>query len=357
MANFAGKLHDVYNYGALRLFLLNPRDKKSFDHFFEICFYSTVGYLRYLKAKGLTIELLDANVQKSLMDITYDILGDFLQTDNNCPFHIIFDYFKRHNITDFNSIDPNKLYDHFTILLRGFIRKTLYKNRKERFPQVANLERRINDIIKGNKFYIFKQNSESAEFVCLSINKEKLRRECQPLVLTELLGIVYSTFSNGSTNNRVDWLNNIFAELEMATEFQNFIQKYDLIRAIVYVNDDFVELDGSSFSAFPQPDTMNLRREIDEKRLKSQEHSHEIIKNYIDKGRISYQEGELFCAAVRRYLTDFAFDGQTDKIPAYFFEIFPGYSQEKYLKKYKYVFETIINTAREDFVKRLKNIL
>jgi hypothetical protein len=357
MSNFIGKLHDVFNYEILRSFLLNPRDKKSFKLFFEFCFRHVVGYLRYLRAKGATFEMHDADEHKSLMDITYDILGDFLKSEDNRPFYIIFDYFNRQKITNYDNIDPDVLYDHFTILLRGFVRKALYKRRREQNPQAGNLERRIIDILKGDNYHVFRSNPDDPEYVSLSDSKNKLRRECQPYTLDDLLKIVYKALSDNETNNRVEWVNNIFGELAIASEFQNFVKKYDLIRTIIHVNNGFVESEGGGILDFPPPDTMGHRREIDKSKTKSYEYAKKGLNNYTEKGRITCHEAELFLLAVEKYLADFAFDGQTDKIPTYFFEIMPGCSQEKYLKKYKYVFETIINSTRDDFIDRLINIL
>ncbi len=351
------KLSDPKTFGIIRDFLKYPHDRDNFNEFFNICYYHTVGYLRYLKAKGVTIELHDADEYKSLMDLAYDILGDFLHSGDNRPFYVIFDYFSRHKITDFDNTDLDILYDHFTILLRGFVRKILYKNRKEQNPQAANLERRIIDILKSDKYDIFKQNPDSAEYICLAKNKDRLRREYQPLLLADLLTIVYSVFSKEKCNNRIDWVNNIFSELEIATEFQNFIKKNDLIRAMIHINESFIELDGGSPFPFPHADSGINRRAIDEEKINSLEYAEVMAKDYVGKGKITPHEAELILIAAEKYLTDFAFDGQTDKIPTYFFEIIPGCSQEKYLKKYKYIFEMIINKSRDDFIDRLINIL
>ncbi len=355
MLNIANKLLRSTASEAVRLFLKNPHDRKSFDIFFNVCFYHTTGYLRYLKARGYSFDLHDADEQKSLSDIAYDILADFLHGEKNRPFQIIFDYFERHKITHFDGVDLDLLYDHFTILLRGFIRKILYKNRKEQNPQAANLERRINDIIKDDRYDIVKQNDDSADYIFLSHNKTNLRKNHRPLLLTDLLPIAYKSFGEKESNNRVDWVYHIFKELERAEEFQNFIKKYDLIRAMIYINESIVELESNWFSYISPTDTISLRGAVEEEKAKSFDYAMKTIKNFVDKGKITGHEAELLLIATEKYLTDFAFDGQTDKIPTYFFEVMPDYDQRKYLKKYKYIFETVINTSLEDFKDRMQN--
>ena len=213
---------DNSNTKIIRDFLKHPNNRKSSNDFFKICHQYTQGYLRYLKTRGFPIEIHDANEFKSLSDISYDVLGIFLESKKGKPFFRIFDYYKRHNI-DFGKTDGMELYNHFTILLRGYIRRKYKKIFRDENPALANLERRIKDILKESEYETLKHKGDPSEYVYLLRGKNNPRRHRRPLMMEDVLIIVEKSFRYKQTKKA--WVREIFEELDNAEEYQNHIKK------------------------------------------------------------------------------------------------------------------------------------
>jgi hypothetical protein len=265
---------DDSNTKIIRYFLKNPHKKIYFNAFFKICFQHTVGYLRYLKTRGFPIEIHDADEFKSLSDISYDVLGIFLKSKKDKPFFRIFDYYKRHNI-DFSETDGTELYNHFTILLRGFIRRKYKKIFRDENPALVNLERRIKDILKESQYGTLKHKGDPTEYFYHEKYKNNLRRHRRPLMMEDVLTIVEKSFRYKQTKKA--WVREIFEELDNTEEFQNYIKKYDLIRAAKSVYENHVELDGVGSSCIPPADETLLRNEVEKEKAKSLDYAKNII--------------------------------------------------------------------------------
>ncbi|MDD3731825.1 MAG: hypothetical protein PHU88_05555 [candidate division Zixibacteria bacterium] len=184
-------------------------------------------------------------------------------------------------------------------------------------------------------------------------NNNNLRKDKPPLSYDKLLYITEEAYF--LSKNRPEWCHKIFELLENESEYQNFIKKHELLRAIITINMKYVELDGHC----PQPVKPMLpelyKAITDVKKETLDWLMPAVIKKYNDKGKISPEQAQLLLQAVDIYLSDFGFYGDTDSIPSYFYEMFPEINSKEYLDKYKNIFETIISKALEDLKKRLKN--
>lgn len=339
---------------AVQEFLKYPLDRLNFDQFFKTCYHTAVGYLRYLKARGFQLPTTVADVHKDISDLAIDILGGFLQSKKDRPFFIIYDFFKRKGMADFDCIDQDKLYRQFSILLRGYIRKELGHLFRENNPQIHNLKRRFKDIFNSPEYTVIRGDSDSTEYIHFSKNADYLRSDCRPVLYDDIIQIAEDAYND--TKNRKEWCNKIFEIVDSSTDLQNFVRKQDLISAIISVNERHVEIDGMQSSSIPWPDKSLLRTEVDKARKDTLNWAkHNIISDFVTKKRISSVESGLFLSALEKYLIDFGYNGDTDPIPEYYREVMPRDQHKSYLKDHKYVFETIIRNALEDFKRRLRN--
>ena len=337
----------------LQDFLKNPASRKYFDPFFSLCYRQTLGYLRYLKARGYQLPLDSISPERAFEDLAIDILGGFLQSQKNKPFHIIFDYYEREEIADFPTSDTEQLLDLFPILLRGFIKKELAKIYKQEKPQLDHLKRRFKDILSGPSYGNMKSRDKSAEYIYLKKNKNTLRKKAEPLFYEDLIQIADRAYLNSKT--REEWCAMIFQILDQSGNLQNFIKKHEILKAVIAVNAKYVEIDGIQPSKPPSPNELSIRTAArDAIPIALQWSRQNTIQLFLNKGRISPSEAERFLQALNNYLTDFGYDSVTDPIPDYYREVMPEKDHSSYLKKHKYIFETVVNKNLEYFKEILK---
>jgi len=336
----------------VQAFLLNPLNRKVFDSFFETCYSYTMGYLRYLKAKGFQLPLEHRVDGDPFGDLAVDLLGAFLHSTKEKPFPIIFDYFKKVGIADPDPVDPDNIYYHFTVLLRGHIRQQLSRLKVQRDPQIDHLKRRFKEILKDSRFELIYIN-RGEEYLFLTQNRDNLRDDKRFIPYEELLKIVEMAYVNSTT--RSAWCLNIFEFLNEAIEYQNLVKKHELLAAIVSVNAKYIDADGLQPTGLPTAENALLMRDIEEAIAQTVTWLEETVLNdFVRKSRINDDEAQRFWAASEQYLSDLAHIGETDPIPQYFREVMPKSEHDRYLSEYKYIFETTINHAVEDFKERLK---
>ena len=336
----------------VQAFLLNPLNRKTFDSFFKTCYSHTVGYLRYLKAKGFLLPLEHKTDGNPMADLAIDILGTFLHSTKENPFPVVFDYFNKLDLIEADDVNVDDLYHYFSVLLRGHIRQQLSRLKVEQDPQIDHLKRRFKEILKAPCFGSM-QKSRSEEFLCSTQYSDNLREDKRPMPYEELLRIVETAYVNSTT--RTAWCQNIFELLDKETEYQNLVKKHELLAAIVSVNAKYVDADGLQPTRLPTPEDALLMEAIEEAIAQTLLWLREAVLNgFVRKGGISGEEAERLVVASEQYLSDLAHAGETDPIPQYFREVMPKSEHARYLKDYKHVFETTINKAVEDFKERLK---
>jgi len=341
------------SYGRiLQAFLLNPLNRRAFDSFFKTCYSHTVGYLRYLKAKGFQLPLEHKADGDPFGDLAIDLLGTFLRSAKENPFPIVFDYFNKAGISDPDQADPDELHHHFTVLLRGHIRRQLSRLKTQQDPQIDHLKRRFKEILIVPRFGSM-QGSGGEKCLFLTQYRHDLRGDKSPLPYDELVQIVERAYLKSTS--RTAWCLNIFELLNQATEYQRLVKKHELLAAIVSVNAKYIDADGLQPTGLPTAENALLMRDIEEAIAQTLAWLEEsVLSTFVRKSRINADEAQRFSVASERYLSDLAHAGETDTIPQYFREVMPESEQTRYLKDYKHVFETTINNAVEDFKERLK---
>ncbi len=289
-----------------------------------------------------------------LSDLAIDILGEFFRSESDRPFAVIFDFYTRHGIIDFENTDPETLYSLFLILLKGFIRKELAALSGQEEPQIANLKRRFKDILRDPRYSSQILLSLNADIIYLQANAENLRTDAQPIYYQDLLSIAEQAYLDSKT--RQEWCTEIFKIIDRSIDLQNFVRRSDLLRAVIAVNAKYSEIEGLNLSRFPLPDIAILNEAAEKARAESLGKVRiNVMSRFLEKGRITPAEADLFERAAERYLIDFGHDGSADSIPDYFREIMPESYQKEYLTRYKYVFENVISEAVEYFKEILRN--
>jgi len=181
-----------------------------------VCFRCAAGYLRYLEARGYRIVSDQTDQERAISDLAIDVLGGFLQSKPGRPYILIFDYFERHGIQHFNRTEPDELYSHLTILLRGYIRKELAAIRKHENAQLENLKRRFKDILKDSKFRTLKLQGSASDSIHLQSHSGNLRLDHLPVshqLLTDIVDRAYT-----ASRARTDWCLNIFKQIDEHTD-------------------------------------------------------------------------------------------------------------------------------------------
>jgi hypothetical protein len=337
----------------IRAFLKDPLNRKSFDAFYKLCYQVTIGYLRYLQGRGYPIPIEKHQAENPLSDVAIDLLGSLLQSRTDEPFFVIYDYYKRHGIKEYESAGSKELAWHMTVLVRGHAKKEMSKIRKEADPQIDNLKKRFKDILRGHGYGAFTGSDERTEFVFWKEYENDLRQDKPPVsheLLKDIVGRAYA-----ECKDRTEWCRLIFEMLNQEKEYQNFIRRQDLITAVIAINAEHVELYGSKPTRFPSPEMALIDDQLEEARKTALEIAkQDTIKKFLNKGRITSDESDRFLTAVEHYLTDLGQNGNPDSIPEYFRLVMPPDVHSLYLNKYKHVFETVINRAVEEFRNYLK---
>ena len=330
-------------------FLKQPDDKQNIKKLFELSQQLVKAFLIKLKTRGWRLPIHERDENHSISDLAIDILGEFFQSRPHRSFHVIFDYFDRQGMTNYDK-DIEEVYDQYRILLWSFTKQALYRLTNQENPQIANLKRRIKEILKSEEYSRY---GPDKEFVYLGKYENELRDEKDMITKESLNDLVETAYLRSKT--RSELCRNIFRFLNDKQEYCNFLRLHDLIESIISINSRHVELDGNGTGNLPDPRSSLRRRVVNEAidyalgLVKTNE-----MKHYILKKRIEDLEAAYFLEAARHYLMDKGNDGSTDSIPTYFREVTPANMHKEYLNKYKYIFETIINRADDYFVDYLK---
>ena len=338
----------------IQVFLGNPLIRKNFDPFFQICLGECISYLRCLGARGYRLPEKLTDSKNPLGELALDLLGELFVSKPNRPFYVIFEFYNRHRITDFDNADPQVLHDMFLMLLKGYIRKGLTALIGQNDPQIANLKRRFKDILLDSRYASKFLESENAEIIFLSDNASNHRLDAQPVQYQDLLLIVEEAFLN--SKNRQEWRAEIFRNINKSGDLQNFVKRSDLLRAVIAIKAKYSEIESLNLGKAVSPDLAFIETAIENARAVTLNNLRtDTLDHFIKKGRITEKEASLLVDAAEKYLTDFGYDGSADSIPDYFRESMPESYHKDYLPRYKYIFESVISRAVENFKEILKN--
>lgn len=335
-------------------FLKKPLNRHYFNAFFKLCYQLVIGHLSYLNAKHYQIPVEISLDRRSLSDLTIDILGSFLRSTKDQPFIVIFDYFQKQGVSDFNESDSHELFGQFRSLLLTFIKGELGRIRKDKDPQLDHLKRRIKDILKEPEFITFLAKDNHTKHVCHAGSKSSDRDDRPHISYKQLLALVEDAFY--LSNNRKEWCRNVFKSICAMTGVQDCLKKHELISAMISVNMKYFEIDPLLPSKLPGAEYQIYAKTIEDAKQQSLLWLDDsLLKRFVRKGRITKEHSRHFIVAVDRYLADLCYSSSVDLLPVYFREVMPESEHPRYLKDYKYVFETSVYKTEEYFKNLLKD--
>lgn len=327
---------------ALRDFLCKP-DRKQFRQLFEHSFVRCRNYLRYLRGRQWSLPLDARTDRDPVDDLAIDVLGSLFRSKKDKPFHIVLDYFNQLGITEYRTVDPERLAGLFVALLNGFTRQELFRIYKTVNPELARIKRRSKDILKGEEYTFVSEANDSRKYVCHVSFAVNLRREAK-LVDRNLLEELV-TYSLLRTKKDTDLCRMFFQRLNEIKEYQNFVALNEFLSVMVSARATYAEEGFPAPSPMPSPEIELLQGKVEEAKERALAKVWQIdIKRFISRRRITEEEGQAFHKACRLYLDDHC-NGGADPIPQYFRECVPSVSQEIYLSKYKYSLETVVDRA------------
>jgi hypothetical protein len=335
----------------LKRFLQHP--DKHFPSFFELCYRLTRGYLHYLKRRGVRLPVDQWAGKQPWNDLILDILGPFLRSTSQQPYVVVFDYFKETISTDFDKTGDDELYDLFKTLLFGYVKQELRRITHELNPQIENLKRRFSEILEGP---LYTTHSSTEEYICLADDGIDLREDLPVISYEQLMGIVEEAYC--LSFKRSEWCRKVFEKINDLMTVRNCIRKRDLIRAAVVTNSRYAEAHNVPVYSHTKTDNQLQLGAI----MKAKQQTLDwvrvnILDRFVQKKQLTSETAEKFRSAADMYLTDFIYSSETDKLPEYFRAVMPPDEHPRYLKEFKYCFETTLNEAKDGFVKRVKNIL
>ena len=338
----------------IRAFLLAPLNRRHFDAFFQLCLRLTLIRLNVLRVKGFRLPPPADNQAQGLRDLAYDVLGSLLRNERERqPFHIVFDFFAKSGVSEANQIPADELYRLLQILVTSFVRQEVFRLNQDDDPQRANLKRRFSDILDEWEYATSTDPGDGADYVSLARNHDNLRRENPMISYDRLLALVESAFLE--TTNRRKWCAAIFTALEGETDVQNRLRKHELLSAVVAICMRYIETEGFQPAQMATPETDLDAATLTRSRFAAVNSLKEtVLRDFVRKRKLCSETADHFAAAADYYLGDLIAHGNNDPIPEYFREVMPAEEHDKYLKTYKYIFETVISRVVEDFRKRLR---
>lgn len=333
-------------------FLQQPDDRDAFMPFFQMCHKLAVGSLGYLQRRGYRLPIGPHNSFTNIPDLAIDVLGTFLRVEKGVKFGVVFHYFTKEGISDFANTDPALAMSKFRALLLGYVRKELYRINQQEYPEAADLKTRLNKILSGEQYASISFNGCS-DLICLSIVRD-IHMTDKPIIPQDKLEYLAEEAYLASRTIE-EWCAKIFALLALRDEYLPGIPRHQLLAAAVKISGTHLEIDAMPPSALPGPEQLILSSDLAKLREEVVEFiTVEVISRFIKQGRISNDTGARFERAVDLFLADKSNGDQVDLLPAYFRETMPESEHEHYLKRYKYVFETIMSRAEEEFIDRIK---
>jgi len=266
---------------------------------------------------------------------------------------VVFDYFEGRGIGDPIKADDETLSGLLIGLIWGHARTERFKIDAQEDPRRANLKRRIREAIASADYRMERTAQECLEYVSLAARGE-LRLNAPILSVGALQRLAEIAYLD--SRNLSQCCARVFAELNAMTEVQNRLRKHELVSAVVAVVLRYIETDGFSAARPSTPESDFDEVDMQKAREAAVKHVRErVIGDFVSKERITSGVGDRFANAAEQYLLDFCVHGNADPIPQYFRENMPEEEHEQYLNKYKYVFETVINSAVEEFRSRLRD--
>jgi len=337
----------------VRGFLLEPRARSNFDPFFSLCHSTAIGFLRYCHSRGYTLPLHRADREAAYSDLATTLLGELFRSEPGRPFAPIFDYFDRHDVTDYQSVNDAELHRHFKTLICGFVKRQLFRLRKVENSQAEILKRRIKDILRSPQYIKLEADYEEPVKVAWRKSAQNLRENAPPAPSELLREVVERAYVESLS--RSEWCENIFKALDAEEDYQKAVGLNELLAIIVSVNAEALQELLPRPDEPPTPETEAMRSFLDD--LIEQTigwAKKNVIDDFALQGRIEVPQARAYCRALENYLLDLCHSGETDSMPQYFREVMPPEERDCYLTRHKYMFERVISESIKYFTSRLK---
>lgn len=352
MGRTAGVPHDQAPE-VLKRFLMAPIDSERFRDFFEVVYRLTIAGLVYKSNRGYKLPSSSDGASGDISQAAYDVLGALLRRDGEYPYHIIFDYYEKLGISDFAGCDAAVLYDRFRALVLSFVGQELYRMRNQEDPGVAKIKVRISRVLNAPA-YAHRTIGERQELIGLSGLPDNGSSGRDLMPYDELLRLVEECYLETTTMELL--VRQVFEQLATEKRFSAWVWQHEFTKAVVTVICRHVEIEAPAISCLPTATQLVLQQEIERECVAAIDVvRQDCAGRFVAKGRISEVEANRLVDAARVYLADLANGGATDPIPRYFAEAMPAEAVERYLADYKYIFETIIGKAVEEFREHVRN--
>jgi len=337
----------------VRAFLLDPRSRSNFNPFFNLCHSTAIGFLRYCHSRGYTLPLHRADRDAAYSDLATTLLGELFRSEPGRCFAPIFEYFGRHDVTDYQSVNSGELYRHFKTLICGYVKRQLFRLRKVENSQAETLKRRIKDILRSPEYIRLETDYEEPVKVARAKSAQDLRENAPPVAVDRLREIIEEAYINSL--NRLEWCENIFRALDAEKDHQNAVGLNELLAIMVSVNAEALQ------ELLPRPDepaspeTEAMRSFLDEMIEQTVDWAKKnVIGDFAVKGRLEATQARAYCRALENYLLDLCHCGETDSVPQYFREVMPPGERDCYQTQHKYMFERVISESVKYFTSHLK---
>lgn len=342
----------VQDERVLVLFLQQPDEPEAFMQFFQMCHKLAVGSLSYLQRRGYRLPVGPHNSFSSISDLAVDILGTFLRFEKDVRFGVIFRYFAKVGISECSNVDPVLAMSKFRGLLLGYVRQELYRINKQEYPEAASLKAQLNKILSSDRYASFSLNGFSG-LICLAASRDAMVVDKSIIPQERLEYIAEEAYV--SSLSIEEWCARMFALLTLREEYLPAIPRHQLLAAAVKILGTHMEVDAVPPASLPDPEQLLLSWEMLRMREEVAEFiGAEVISRFVKQGRISHETGQCFGSAVALFLADKSNGNQVDLLPAYFRGSMPESEHKHYLRRYKYVFETVMSRAEEEFVDRIR---
>ena len=328
----------------VRDFLTEPASLRHQSRFWEVCVPIALGYIRTHSALSLPFPVADIDPSKTNADLATSCLSYLLEPVDRRLYAKVFDFFRRRKITDFSRTDPRELYYQLTVLVRGHIRREIYKQIRREDPNFSNIEKGFKNVLAADPYVTTDIAGTGDPVVCLKRNINNLRRELSPIPDDQLYSLVEEAWL--SSNSYPAWCAAVFSSLD-ALDYQNYLHLRRLIKAAVEVRSIHLEFEIEPPSRPSSPDHAVESERVALCLEKTLAYLGEnVLKRFIRKGRLKEAEARHYLTAFAQYINDGLYSPECDHYPEYFRANLPANTHDQYRRNYKHTFETTMNAGK-----------
>lgn len=322
---------------------------------FQITHRELISYLHQLSQRGYRLPVDCTDTKNAHGNLAYDILGTFFASEADRPFPVIFGFFIRHGITDFQSVPPVRLAELYMWLLRGYTLKEIGYIAADSDPQLFRLKRRFYEALENQSMAILRER-ERERFWCLQPATAANSGTIAAMPATHLAQIVELAFLNSITVE--SWCRNVLQLVSEQSNFPSVIREIDLIAAVTTVHVRYMVEE----APMPSPEMSQMQfvaREQFEIELKATVRwfRDDLLAECTRKRKLTEIEATRYAEAVKLYLHDSTNGGivHPASYGSYFRQVHPAEVGTLYVEKYKTLFESLVKKAEDHFAERIRN--